>query len=199
MLAPRWQRLSAPARALVVTAILAVLALVTAGVLTVEDASVSHGGPVPFKFRYRGLYRTTPDPGGYARVVRYRDGQLSDSFAVDPLTLPPYAGDVNGELPVYASQRVRELAARVPQFDLQGEGRTKISDGVSYQINYSARIAGQVMDAREVMLLPDTPGVRQGVVIVLLTRPNKQIDAASSPVGTTGVLQLPLQSFSFGS
>jgi len=61
--------------------------------LTLENASFSEGGKLPFSFAYRGLYRTAPDPGGYVKVQRRRsDGTLEDSYAVEPLLLPPLLG-----------------------------------------------------------------------------------------------------------
>ena len=59
---------------------------------------------VPFSFSYRSLYRTTPDPGGIVKIRRLdARGRLEDSFAVAQLTLPPYTGSSQGELPVFAA------------------------------------------------------------------------------------------------
>src|SRR5713226_7089825 len=99
LLSARWRRASAPAHALVVAACAAAIALVIAAVLTLENATYSHGGHVPFSFAYRSLCRVAPDPGGYVKVQRHRaDGSLEDSLAVEPLTLPPYSGELSGEL-----------------------------------------------------------------------------------------------------
>ncbi len=91
MLSPRWHAASAPRRALVTLIVLVVLAGLAAVVLSLLNATISHGGRVPFSFSYRGLYRVAPDPGGYAKVqLRNSAGVLEDSFAVEPLRLPPY-------------------------------------------------------------------------------------------------------------
>jgi hypothetical protein len=197
VLAPRWRSASTPLRVLAVAAGAGLVALVVAAALALQDAQLSHGGPVPFNFRYRGLYRTAPDAGGYARVASPRNGPLGDSFAVEPLQLPPYTGSLTGELPLFASDHVRVLAARLSGFDLQGEGKTRINTVPGYSINYSARMAGQLVYGREILLLPDVPGVRHGVDIVMLSRPSARI-SSSALVGTAGVLQLPLRSFAFG-
>ncbi len=56
-----------PARwALILAAVSASRLLVGAG-LTLENASYSHGGRLPFSFSYRGLYHATPAPGEYVR------------------------------------------------------------------------------------------------------------------------------------
>jgi hypothetical protein len=197
VLSPRWRAASLPARVLVVAAGAGVVALVAAAALTFQDARLAHGGPVPFNFRYRAMYRTAPDPGGYARVASPRNGPLGSSFAVEPLHLPAYGGSLSGELPLFASDHIRALAARLSGFDLQGEGKTRVNNVPGYSINYSARVGGQPVYGREVLLLPDVPGVRDGVDIVMLARPSASV-ASSALVGTVGVLQLPLRSFYFG-
>src|ERR1039458_670620 len=103
LLSPRWRAAPALVRWVVIAAGVALLALFVAAVLTLENASCSHGGRVPFSFSYRGLYRVAANPGGYVKVQRHRsDGVLEDSFAVAPLVLPPYSGSLSGELPLYA-------------------------------------------------------------------------------------------------
>ena len=72
------------------------------------NASYSHGGRVPFGFSYRGLYRVAPEPGGYVKVERrHADGTVRDSFAVGPLRLAPYSGELMGEMPLYAAGYIR--------------------------------------------------------------------------------------------
>ena len=198
LLAPRWRAATPLRRALAVGALAAVVAAVVAGALTFEDAKLSHGGPIPFNFRYRGLYRTAPDPGGYARIARFRGGRLADSFAVEPLHLPPYRGSLSGALPLFAGDRIRHLAATLTGFDLGGEGKARVNNVPAYGIAYSLRLGGQTLYAREILLLPDRPGVRDGVDLVMLTRPSATITSPTL-VGTVGVLQLPLRSFYFGS
>ena len=68
LLAPRWQRASRRARVLVVLAAVAVVALFVGAALTLENAQYARGGPVPFSFSYRDLYRTVPAAGEYVRV-----------------------------------------------------------------------------------------------------------------------------------
>ena len=67
------------------------------------------------RFTYRGLYREAPEPGGYVRVAtHYPDGSIKYSYAVNPLQLPPYSGDVSGALPVYATGYATRLARALP-------------------------------------------------------------------------------------
>jgi hypothetical protein len=197
LLAPRWHAASAAARAAAIVCGLGLLALLIGAALTLEDARYSHGGPVPFSFDYRDLYRTAPEPGGYFKVARTgADGVLEDSFAVAPLRLPPYSGGQSGELPLYAAGYIRGLNRRYAGFVLRGEGKTRINKVPAYDILYTALVAGRRMYGREVFLLPEREGARDGVDIALLafSATSYHVD---SPVeaGTSGVLATPLKSF----
>jgi hypothetical protein len=200
LLAPRWQRASTAARAAVLAACAAAVALIVGAVLTLENATYSHGGSVPFSFEYRSLYRVRPDPGGYVKVQRHAaDGRLEDSFAVAPLTLPPYAGGLSGELPLYAAVYIRGLASRYQDFVLRADGKTRVNTVPAYQVLYTAQMGGQTMWGRDVLLLPDRPGERRGVTIVMLTTPNASAQVTSPlEVASAGVLLRPLKTFSFG-
>jgi hypothetical protein len=201
LLSPRWRAASKPARALVLASCAVALAVVIGAALTLLNASYSHGGRVPFGFSYRSLYRVRPDPGGYVKVQRHgADGALLDSFAVEPLTLPPYSGGLSGELPLYAAGYIRSLALRYGDFHLRGEGKTRISASLSgYDVIYSAEVEGRTMWGRDVLLLPERAGARQGVDLVMLTSPtaNRRVTSPLE-VATTGVLLRPLKTFAFG-
>jgi hypothetical protein len=200
LLSPRWRAASTPVRAVVILACAGSIAVLVGGVLTLLNATYSHGGNVPFSFSYRSLYRVRPDPGGYVKVQRHRaDGALEDSFAVEPLTLPPYSGSVSGELPLYAARYIRALAGRTTGFVLRAEGKTRVNTGLAgYQVVYEASVEGRTMWGRDVLLLPERPAVRRGVDIVMLTSPGANARVTSPlEVATAGVLQRPLKSFSF--
>ncbi len=203
LLAPRWRRASLAARALWVGSLVLLLAALAGAALTLASPTISHGGPVPFSFGYGGLHRTSPYPGGYARVQRLRGGQLEDSFAVGPLTLPPYRGALGAELAMYAAAYIPRLAAaRVPGqsgFVLRGEGSTQI-DAVStyaaYNVFYTTTLGGREMYGRNVLVLPRRPGVRRGVEIAMLTAAagNRQVTSPLD-VGVKGALEGPLGTF----
>jgi hypothetical protein len=196
LLEPRWRSAAPLARALAVALGVGAVALAGAVALTLLDASYSHGGPVPFSFKYRGLYRTRPDPGGYVKVARSSGGHLADSYAVAPLRIGPYTGSVTGELPLVAAGYERTLARRFPGFRLEQEGKTRISSTLGgYDVRYSAILGSRKVYGRDVMLLPDRRGVREGVVVEMLSdRPA----STSTPVASAGVLETPLKTFSFG-
>jgi hypothetical protein len=200
LLSPRWRAASPLLRATLIAAGAGLLALLIGAALTLENASYSRGGKVPFSFAYRGLYRVAPDPGGYVKVQRHlADGALEDSYAVEPLSLPPYSGELSGELPLYASGYIRALAQQRTGFVLRGEGKTRVNTVPAYQVLYTAIVDGRPMYGRDVMLLPERRGAREGVEIVMLTSPtaNAQVDSPLEVAGT-GVLLRPLKTFSFG-
>jgi hypothetical protein len=175
-------------------------ALAVAIVLTLLNPVYSHGAPVPFSFTYRGLHRVAAEPGGYVRVEkRSRSGRLAYSFAVDPLVLPAYRGEVEGELPIYAVSYVRALKRRDPGAVIRGEGKTRVNSVSAYDILYTATVAGTPMFGRDVLLLPERAGVRKGVAIVMLTAQDatRQV-AGPMEVATTGILFGPLRGFQIG-
>src|SRR5947209_18987020 len=96
LLAPRWSAAAPVTRMAVGAVALLLAALAVAVVLTLLDATYSHGGRVPFSFRYKSLHRVAPDPGGFVKMVkRGASGALLYSFAVAPLTVPPYTGELS--------------------------------------------------------------------------------------------------------
>jgi hypothetical protein len=203
LLAPRWRRASLAVRALWVAVVVLLVAAIAGAALTLASPTVSHGGPVPFSFGYGGLHRAQPAPGWYARVQRVQDGRLQDSFAVGPLALPPYRGELGAALALYAAQYVPRLAAAHTLgrtgFVLRGQGSTQIdavSSYATYNVFYTTRIAGREMYGRNVLLLPDRPGARRGVQIEMLT-PVAGDRQVTSPldVGVKGALEEPLGTF----
>ena len=199
LLAPRWRSYPRPVRAVIVTAALAFLAILIAAALTLVNSTYSHAGPVPFSFDYRDLYRVPAAPDEYVQIRAPAHGPLRESFAVGPLQLPPYSGSLSGELPVYASSYIAALRRLYPGFVLRGEGRTKVNTVPAYDIAYTRTIAGLTYYGRDILLLPDRLGARLGVRIAMLSTPHAE-SQITSPIylGTTGVLELPLETFTIG-
>jgi len=200
LLSPRWRAASSLVRGLVRVAILGLIALPIGAFLTLENAHYSHGGSMPFNFSYRSLYRVTPERGGYVRLERHRsDGRLEDSFAVGPLTLPPYSGWQTGELAVYAASYIARLRTSDRHFVLRGEGKTRVNTVPAYQVVYTTVLDGQEMYGRNVLLLAQRPHVRRGVSIVMLTSPTANAQVTSpSEVASEGVLLRPLKTLTLG-
>jgi hypothetical protein len=197
LLSSRWRAAPRVLRVLVRLAAVGAVLLVVAAYLTLDNAHYSHGGPVPFSFAYRGLFRVAPGPGEYVKVQRHAsNGRLEDSFAVRPLTLPPYAGAQTGALALYAAGYIDRLRASDPGFVLRGDGKTRVHQVPAYQVLYSTKRDGRTMWGRDVFLLPQRPHVRRGVNIVMLTAPsaNSQVDSPLE-VASAGVLLRPVKTF----
>jgi hypothetical protein len=203
LLAPRWRRASAGVRLLWITVAALLVAVIAGAALTLASPTVSHRGVVPFSFSYAGLYRTSPAPGGYAKVQRVVDGRLEDSFAVQPFRLPPYHGALGAALAMYATGYIQHLAAARPAgqsgFVLRGQGSTQIdavSSYATYNVFYTTTVQGREMYGRNVLLLADQPGARRGVEITMLTAAvgNHQVTSPLD-VGVKGALEEPLGTF----
>jgi hypothetical protein len=201
LLAPRWRAASRLARAAAIAAGVLVVAAVVAAALTLENASFSHGGSVPFSFSYRDLYRVAPERGGYVKVrSSWPDGALKYSFAVDPLLLPAYSGELTAEIPLYATGFIRSFGGGYRGFELRGEGKTKVNNTLTgYEILFTADVEGERMFGRAVLLLPPRAHAREGALVVMLTSATASAQIISPvEVGTTGVLLKPLKTFAFG-
>ena len=110
--------------------------------LTLENATFSHGGRVPFSFSYRDLYRVAPDPGGYVKVQsRWPDGALKYSYAVDPLLLPRLLGELVGRAAaVRGGLHPRAAPRATPGFALRGEGKATVNTSLSgYEVALHGR------------------------------------------------------------
>jgi hypothetical protein len=201
LLAPRWHAASRLRRATVLVAGVALVAVLLGAFLTLENSSYSHGGRVPFSFSYRDLYRTAPDPGGFAKIQsRWHGGALKYSYAVGPLRLPRYTGEASAALALYAVGYIRRLRARDDEFELRAEGKTRINNTLTgYEVAYTTDVEGRPMYGRDVLLLPPRAGAREGVVVRMLTAPTASAQVQSPiEVGETGVLLKPMKSFTFG-
>ena len=62
-------------------------------------------------------------------------------------------------------------------------------------MRYRALVDGRTMYGRDVMLLPAGHQVREGVVVEMLTTEHASV---SKPVASSGVLETPLKTFTFG-
>jgi hypothetical protein len=196
LLAPRWNTAPRAVRGVVIAAGCGLVVFAIALTFTLLPAKFSYGGAAPFHFSYRGLYRTTPKPGEIVRIERRAGGRLEDSYAVSSLRLPPYAGGVSGELPLYASGYTSGLRGKFAGFVLRGEGKTRVNTVPAYDVLYTATVEGREMYGRDVLLLPERTGVRDGVAIEMLSLPSAHI-ASPLEVGTEGVLEKPLKTFTF--
>jgi hypothetical protein len=121
---------------------------------------------------------------------------------------------VTGVYPLYASGYIRALASRFQHFELVGQGPVRTSAFGSweelppstiyyhvptYTIAFTARVGGRAVYGREIWLVPDRRGAREGVDIRMLTAASASGHAITPmSVGTVGVLSRPMRTFTFG-
>jgi hypothetical protein len=198
LLSPRWHAASPLARAAVIGGGVLIVAVLAAATLALVNPTYSHGGRVPFHFDYRGLYRTAPGPGELVKVQRLRaNGRVRDSFAVGPLRLPPYGGELSAEMPLYATGLIDQLRRSYGRFALRGEGKGTVNSVPAYDLYFSTHREGQTMYGRTVLLLPQRRGAREGVQITMLTVPSSSTRSALE-VASVGVLAEALKSLTIG-
>lgn len=197
LLAPRWRGLSKLSRRTIVLAAVLLAAALAGIVLSLLDAGYSHGGPVSFSFKYRGLYRTAPQAGGYVRIVRRSPtGGLEHSLEVKPLALSANDAEPQVSMALYAPVYARSLQAQDQHFVFRGEGRTKVGSAAAYEVLYTTYVEGLRMYGRDIMMLPERRGADRGVVVAMQSRAGLQKQVAGPlEVGSTGLLQRPLRSF----
>jgi hypothetical protein len=181
-------------------AIVLVLAWLALGGADPAEEEIVVRGERTFNLAHGGTFERVAAPGALLALQRRReDGLFLDGFTVRPLTLPPYRGAASGTLPLVGGERLAALERRLEGFRPANpvEGRTRVNAAPGYQLTYALRRDGRTIYARDILLVPDAPGERRGVLLELRTTP-----AAGTPnaarVGATGALRLPLRSFRFG-
>jgi hypothetical protein len=152
-----------------------------------------------FNFRYPDpLVRVSPRGEEIVRLQNVRpDGLFVQSYAVEPLALPAYRGDVGGLLPIVADGEIRTLAQRFRQFELVQEGKTRLNQVPGYAITFRARLGQRRLLGREILLPEPVPGGRRGVRLLMLATPSAGIGRAED-VGVHGAIKLPFRTFRFG-
>jgi hypothetical protein len=206
--APRWVRW-----ALAAVAVLVVLA-VAWRILGAGDAGTHYvqRTPLQFNFHYSGaMHRVAPRAPELVRLERRRGGLFLDSFAVEPLALPPFRGNVSGVLPAYADGEIATLSRRLREFELLREGKSRLNQVPGYEIQFRARLGTRRLYGRLVLLPAPAPGedlanptgelqndrARHGVRILLLATPASGVLRVRD-VGAHGLLKTPFRSFRFG-
>lgn len=200
LLGPRVRAWPRPVRLALIGAILAGMALLFWLALRPDPTRrpLVVRGPVPFNLLYsaEGLVRVRPQGGEVLRLGT-RAGADPQSFAVTPVRLPAYRGDITAYLTLASARTIQEMRARLPGFVWRGDGRTSINKQPGYQILYQARIAGRTVYGKRLMLAPFPEGPREGLDITLQSARSDTVPNVGA-VGANGLLKTPLRSLRFG-
>ena len=196
LLAPRPLAVRVGAAAL--AALLAVAVVVIALRSRADETFVLQRKPITFNLVYGPQFHRVSQPGTLLALDHTSGGLFLDAYVLRPLSLPAYRGAVGGMLPVYADGYIDRLRRRYDGFEFVGEGRSRINNGVGYQVTFRARRGGRTLYERHLLLVQEVPdGLRRGVVIELTSTA-----AAGTPnateIGNHGALKTPLRSFRFG-
>lgn len=195
------RRLPRPVRAAV-----ALLAVVLAGLgvwwatlgASAGETWVLVEEPFTFNLTYGKDFERVAGADAALVLERYRaDGLFVSSFTVKKLTLPPYRGPASGMLPLYATGHVARLRESLEGFQLVEEGKTRVNLVPGYQVVFRAQRGERTIYGRDVFLVPDVPGQREGALIELRATPTSGTPNAQS-IGTVGSIKQPYRSFRFG-
>jgi hypothetical protein len=178
-----------------------VVALVLAWLLFVRDtpgqAGVVVREPVTFNLIYTDAMRRVAPRAGETLRLQSRAG-APQSFAVRPLRLAPYKGDVSATLTLLSARLIREMSATYTGFLWRGDGRVNINKQPGYQIVFQARIGGHTTYGKRVLLVaaPDPPP-REGLDMTMLAQRSPATPRADAVAGN-GPLKTPYRSLRFG-
>ncbi|MBJ7330541.1 MAG: hypothetical protein JHC95_11635 [Solirubrobacteraceae bacterium] len=200
---PRWVRWGVVAALAV---LLAVGVWLASGGARESETHVVVREPIAFNLAYGPrLDRVDDRDEALLTLEQRRDGDVAQSFIVEPLELPSYRGTPAGAMPLYAAGYTRELEQTYPGFEFVREGRTRINENPGYEVLFRFRRDGHLRFGRHILLVPGLDedenfvldAVREGVVLELETAWSKATPNALS-TGNVGALKKPLRSFRFG-
>jgi hypothetical protein len=162
-----------------------------------NESTVVVREPVTYNLIYPDALRRVAPRSGETLRLQSRSGP-PQSFAVHPLRLAPYKGDVSAALTFLSARLIDEMRAQYQDFVWRGDGRVNINKQPGYQIIFQARVGGRTTYGRRVLLVakPDPPP-REGVDLTILAARSPSVPNLDS-VGATGALKTAYRSLRFG-
>lgn len=155
--------------------------------------------PPAFNLRHSpSLPQRAAGSGQLLRLQADRGGLFLQSFVVRKLQLPPYRGAVSGALPAFSTRYRVGLARRYEGFVALEEGKIRANGNPGYAIGFRAKLGARTLWGREVLVVPNQPGARDGVVMTLLQTAAAGAHSVAD-VGVVGALKKPYRSLRFGS
>ena len=197
------QRLHVPARTIwrVLAALGLIVVLVLAWLVFVRgtpgQAGIVVHKPVAYNLIHTdALHRVAPRSGETLRLQT--SAGPPQSFAVRPLRLAPYKGDVSATLTLLSARLIQQMQAQYPGFLWRGDGRVNINQQPGYQIVFQTTLGGRTTYGKRVLLVPGpAPPPTAGLDITMLAARSPAIPQADA-VAANGALKTPLRSVRFG-
>jgi hypothetical protein len=154
--------------------------------------------PVTWNLYHPEVLRETRPPAGELLHLEHRGahGRLISLFAVEPLHLPAYRGNVGGVLPVLADKELAALRTRIPGMVPLEEGKARASNAAGYQLLFRVSSSPKVW-GRLVLLVKPGKRSRVGVRLLMLGTPRGG-NTKYTDVGNEGELRDPYRTFMFG-
>jgi hypothetical protein len=156
--------------------------------------------PIAFNLLYAPpLERVRPRGREVLRLQTPARAAAPQSFAVTPLRLPPYRGDVGAVLLGMSGNLIQRMSRTIPGFVWRGDGRVNYNRQPGYEILFQARLGGRTTYGRRTLLVPggDAPP-REGVDITILAARSTAIPRVDAVATATGPLKTAIRSFRFG-
>ncbi len=137
--------------------VIVLVAIVLLGKGATDDGThVVQTKPIAFNLRYPSPMREVKPAAGELLHLQ-RKGL--DDLIVEPLSIPPYEGDVGGALPILAARELDALKKHFPDLEPVEEGKTRINRAAGYALVFRASRKPR-MYGRLVLLPEPVPGAR---------------------------------------
>jgi hypothetical protein len=202
LLGPRVRALPRALQA-ALAAIAALVVLAAAAVLLRDNRDTGRHAvvrqPVTFNLLYpEPLERVAPRARETLRLQTPPGFAAPQSFAVTPLSLPPYRGDVSAVLLGMSGPLIERMSRTIPGFVWRADGRVNYNRQPGYEIQFQATVGGKTTYGRRTLLVPggDTPP-RKGVDITMLAARAPAVPNVNS-VASKAPLKTAIRSFRFG-
>ena len=197
ILGPKWRALARVWKAAVVVAGCLLLALLAFLIFKPGNSlrSVQVAAPIAVNLTYDSQALTQRVTTGSQLVSLATPPSAAESatFAVSPITIAPYRGSIEGQLPLTAFTLTEQMKRADPSFGLRAEGPVLIHDRLGYQILYQFSRAGKTNYGRRLLLFPGTIGARSGYDMQM-TESRSLRTPSSESVAKSGPLREPYRS-----
>jgi hypothetical protein len=159
-----------------------------------------HRGEPTFNLTYAGgaLHEAEPQGDELARLEGRR-GRQAVTITVRPLELPAQGGDVaHGQLPIYASGRIRALEAELDRFQLRDQHRTRINDAPGYEMQFRTGPPGRRTFGTDTLVVPDEEDASGALLLSMRREVDGPVKLSDGEKDFADLASEAYRSFSYG-